>query len=234
MVAQYIDVIESGMPGPPGAGITPGELADLLDKTGDTMSGQLIIDVDGGALSVRTAAGSPKFTVNTTTTGNGIVAVLNNALLRGYSDSGSTQTFGFSAGALTLTSTLTVVGRIIGDLSVWAYPIDGGGSTIATGIKPEFVIPYNCKITGWQAIGDQTGSIVVDLWKDTYANYPPVNGDSMVTSQEPTISAATKGQNLSVNSGNGWSCTQGDIVRPNVDSVTTLTRAVILLFVQRT
>jgi hypothetical protein len=36
------------------------------------------------------------------------------------------------------------------------------------------------------------GSCVIDVWKDTDANYPPVVGDSICASAKPTISAASK------------------------------------------
>lgn len=232
-VFQEIDHIVDGIPGPPGAGITPSQLANLLALTGGTMSGALILDMDStGALIVRKADDTKVLAVDTT---NKEVELRNGTKLLAYSDDGSTQKYSMdgATGNVVTVGTVTLV-RVIGDTSIWSYVIDGGGSTISTGVKPDFAIPYNGKITGWSALGDQSGSIVVDLWKDSYANYPPTVADTFTTSNKPTISSATKGQNLSVNSGNGWTVTQGDIVRPNVDSVTTLTRAEILLFVTRT
>lgn len=106
--------------------------------------------------------------------------------------------------------------------------IDGGGATITTGIKGDIVVPYACTITGWTLLGDQSGSIVVDVWKDTYANYPPTVADTITGADKPTISAATKGQNLTLAL---WTTAvaAGDTLRFNVDSITTLTRVVLMI-----
>lgn len=234
MVSSVIDFIESGMPGPPGAGVTPSQVASFAVKSSaNTFTAvQTVRKSSTGAFTVAKDDGTDYLVVDTT---NGRVLVNNGGLLRGFSDNQTTETWSIAAatGNAQFDGTVTLV-RVIGDTSVWAYVIDGGGSTITTGIKAGFAIPYASKITGWQAFGDQSGSIVVDLWADTYANYPPLVGDSITTSNKPTISAATKGQNLSVNSGNGWTLAQGIYVRPNVDSVTTLTRVEIFLYVTRT
>jgi hypothetical protein len=110
--------------------------------------------------------------------------------------------------------------------------IDGGGSAITTGIKGEVVVPYACTITSYTALADQSGSIVVDVWKDTYANYPPTDADSITASAPITISAATKAQDSTLT---GWttSVTAGDILRFNVDSITTVTRLQIIIEVTR-
>lgn len=56
------------------------------------------------------------------------------------------------------------------------YPINGGGVQIATGVQRlDLVVPYACTITGWTLLADQSGSIVVDIWKDTYANFSTYN-----------------------------------------------------------
>ncbi|CAB4203020.1 hypothetical protein UFOVP1365_12 [uncultured Caudovirales phage] len=106
--------------------------------------------------------------------------------------------------------------------------IDGGGSVITTGLKGDLVIPFACTITGVTLLGDQSGSIVIDLWKDTYTNYPPTIADSITASAKPTITTATKSNDTTLT---GWttSVTAGDIIRVNVDSITTLTRVALIL-----
>ncbi len=221
-----------GIPGPPGAGVTPAELAALLATTGGTMTGALILDLDStGGLIVRKADDTNVLVVDTT---NKEVELWNATKLRGFSDTGTTETFSIDSntGAAQFDSTVTTT-RVIGDTTIWTYVIDGGGSTITTGIKPDVVIPYAAKITRWDIYGDQSGSIVVDNWVDTYTNYPPLVGDTIVTSEKPTISAATKNQDTSLNSGNGWTLAQGSVMRHNVDSVTSLTRCTIAYWVTR-
>lgn len=108
--------------------------------------------------------------------------------------------------------------------------IDGGGSAITTGIKGDAYVPYACTITAVTMLADQSGSIVVDIWKDTYANFPPTGADSITASAKPTISSATKSQDTTLT---GWttSVAAGDILRFNVDSATTVTRLTLALTV---
>lgn len=113
------------------------------------------------------------------------------------------------------------------------FVIDGGGDAITTGEKGNIIVPFNCTITEVTMLADQSGSIVVDIWKDTYANYPPTNADSITASAVPTISTAVKSQDQTLT---GWttSLSKGDILRYNVDSVTTITRVGVYLQVTRT
>lgn len=111
------------------------------------------------------------------------------------------------------------------------FIIDGGGSAITTGVKGYIEIPSPLRITGWTMLGDVSGSIVVDIWKDTYANYPPTVADTIITSSKPTISSSTKGQDTSISS-TEWTDTTvdpGDILAFNVDSCTSITRCTVIL-----
>jgi hypothetical protein len=106
--------------------------------------------------------------------------------------------------------------------------IDGGGSAITTGVKADISVPFACTITGVRLLADQSGSIVVDVWKDTYANYPPTNADSITASAKPTISSATKAEDTTLT---GWttSISAGDTLRFNVDSASTVQRVTLTL-----
>jgi hypothetical protein len=117
-------------------------------------------------------------------------------------------------------------------VSTLNFVIDGGGSVITTGVKGDLVVDFGCVITGVTLLADQSGSVVVDIWKDTYANYPPLVGDSITASAKPTISSATKAQDTTLTS---WTTTvaAGDTLRFNVDSVTTLTRVTVAIKVRR-
>lgn len=113
------------------------------------------------------------------------------------------------------------------------YIIDGGGAAITTGIKGDFSVPANCTITSVTALADQTGSIVVDVWKDTYANFPPTDADSITSAAPVTISSATKATDSTLT---GWttSISAGDILRFNVDSASTVTRVTLEIRVTKT
>jgi hypothetical protein len=109
--------------------------------------------------------------------------------------------------------------------------IDGGASVITTGIKGFIEIPFACTIQAVTLLADVSGSIVVDIWKDTYAAYPPTIADTITASAKPTISSALKSQNTTLT---GWNTTvnAGDILGFNVDSVTTIKKVTLSLKVQ--
>jgi len=121
---------------------------------------------------------------------------------------------------------------LVNKVSAIEFVIDGGGSAISTGIKGDIEIPFACTINRVTLLADQSGSIVVDIWKDTYANFPPTDADSITASAVPTISAATKSQDTTLT---GWttSISAGDILRFNVDSATSITRVTLSLKVTR-
>jgi hypothetical protein len=106
--------------------------------------------------------------------------------------------------------------------------IDGGGSVISTGVQGDVVIPYSMTISSWTLIADQVGSIVIDVWKDTYANYPATQSDTITGSAKPTLSSSIKNQSSTLT---GWTTNvnSGDIIRFNVDSVSTITKATLVI-----
>lgn len=111
--------------------------------------------------------------------------------------------------------------------------INGGGSAITTGIVADIVVPYNCTITSWTLLADQSGSIVVDVWNQTYASYPPTVTQKITASLPPTISSAVKGQSSTLT---GWTTalTAGTTLRFNVNSATTVQRVQLVLTVTKT
>ncbi len=112
------------------------------------------------------------------------------------------------------------------------FVIDGGGVAITTGQKGHLEIPYGCTIDRATLLADQSGSIVIDIWKDTYANFPPTDADSITASAPPTISSAQKSQDSTLTA---WTktLTAGDILAFNVDSCTTITRVTLALKVTK-
>lgn len=113
------------------------------------------------------------------------------------------------------------------------FVIDGGGAAITTGVKGDLEIPFACTINQATLVADQSGSIVIDIWKDTYANFPPTVADTITASAKPTLSSAAKSQDATLT---GWttSIAAGDILRFNVDSITTCTRVTLSLKVTKT
>ncbi len=108
------------------------------------------------------------------------------------------------------------------------FVIDGGGSALTTGVKGFLEIPFAMTLTGVTVLADQTGSAVIDIWKDTYANYPPTVADSITASAKPTLSSAAKTKDTTLT---GWTTTvnAGDILAFHLDSVATVQRLTIAL-----
>jgi len=128
---------------------------------------------------------------------------------------------------------LTMFGADIPQTGTITFIIDGSGSAITTGEKGDLTIPFACTINEWTLLADQSGSIVVDIWKDTYANYPPTVADTITGSAKPTISSSTKGQSSTLT---GWTTTitAGDCLAFNVDSASTVQRVTLSLKFTRT
>jgi hypothetical protein len=112
--------------------------------------------------------------------------------------------------------------------------IDGAGVAITTGVKGYLSIPVSGTLLKWRllsidATGPATaGSIVIDIWKDTYTNYPPTLADTITAAAKPTLSAVNKNEDSTLT---GWTRTfmAGDIFGFNVDSATTVTKVALVL-----
>jgi len=115
------------------------------------------------------------------------------------------------------------------------FMIPDEGAAISTGIKGKggVRVPFNCTITGWYLTADQSGSLVVDIWKDIYANFPPTVADTITASAKPTLSSTIKAYSTTLT---GWTTTitEGDYLFINVDSCTTCREATLSLLVTRT
>lgn len=94
-------------------------------------------------------------------------------------------------------------------------------------------VPYDCTITGYELTADQSGSIVIDLWVDTYGNFPPTVADTITASAKPTLSSAQKATDSTLT---GWTktLTAGKYILANVDSASTLEKATLIINVTRT
>lgn len=110
-------------------------------------------------------------------------------------------------------------------------PSSGGGTTFvrgATFVGAPLALPVNdvpvvievaCEIVGVTVltIGD-TGSCVIDVWRDSYENYPPTVADSICGGNKPTISSGAKYQDSALS---GWATTvaAGDTITFKLESV---------------
>jgi len=113
------------------------------------------------------------------------------------------------------------------------FVIDGGGSEITIGIKGDLEIPFGFVVEQVTILADQSGSIVIDIWMEELASFPPTDSDSITSVDVPTISSATNSRDIDLPS---WVTTlvAGEILRYNVDSCTDIERATISLKGYRT
>ena len=110
--------------------------------------------------------------------------------------------------------------------------LEGYGSVIGTGVRGHLYIPYPCTVVGAVLLADQAGSLVVDIWKSAFSAFPPVIAGTIVAAAKPTLAAAASSRDLTLT---GWSTTlaAGDVLAFNVDSVSAVTRAEMVLIVAR-
>jgi len=110
------------------------------------------------------------------------------------------------------------------------YSMDNGDTVIPTGVWGYLRIPFACTVKAWTLIAKQSGSIVIDIWKDTYANFPPTDADAMPGSgKEPTLSSAQIGEDTDITDWAATSISAGDILAFNVDSCTDIKQITLTL-----
>lgn len=141
---------------------------------------------------------------------------------------------GFSIEGLGAPSNNLGASRAYDLLTAIEFTIDGSGAVITTGIKGCLRLPFAGTIIS-VALGapKESGSIVVDIWKDTDANFPPTVGESITASAKPTLSNQQNSLDAALS---GWTKTfvVGDWLVFNVDSIATITLVTLTLIVRRT
>ena len=100
--------------------------------------------------------------------------------------------------------------------------VNSSGSAIATPVAPVYInFPTAGTISNVTVLtSGGTGSCVVDIWQDTYANYPPTVADTLTAAAKPTISSGIKYTNSTLT---GWNTTinSGNVLAINLDSTST-------------
>ncbi len=105
---------------------------------------------------------------------------------------------------------------------------DGGGSDIVAGKEQDVTIQLGGTIQSATMLADAAGDAVVDIWSDTYGNFPPTVADTICASAKPTLSAAAKSTDATLT---GWdtTLTSGDILRFHLDSASGIKRLLVVL-----
>jgi hypothetical protein len=89
--------------------------------------------------------------------------------------------------------------------------------------------PISGKILEWTILADQSGSIVLDIWKKS--TFPPIVSDTITASAKPTISSAQYATSSTLT---GWTTdiSAGDYFIVNVDSCSTISTATLILKIE--
>lgn len=175
-----------------------------------------------------------KITIAQGGTGAGTASAARTAL--GAAASGANADITSLAGLTTpLTTAQGGTGSNSGNVNLFTIPFVIGviGTALTTGIKGWLEVPCNCTIVRSTLVSDQTGSVVVNIWKVPFASFPPTASNKITSTHPPTISAARSAQDTTLT---GWttSLSKGDILAFNVDSVTSINQVMLSLGVVRT
>lgn len=123
----------------------------------------------------------------------------------------------------------------------FSLTVDGGGSTLTTGVKSCATIPRAGTIISATILSTDasftSGSIAFDIWGNTLDTYPLADGDSIVASDPPSMTTSTfdfdddvaTWDTAVVNDGTAAGTT---VLCAVIDSVTGLTRAQLDLRIQ--
>lgn len=128
----------------------------------------------------------------------------------------------------------TIAGPYLNNLETEAIGISINSATaITTGIKGYASVPYAATIQSVTMIAAPSGSVVIEIYKDSYANHPPTSGDKITASAPPTISAATKSVDTTLT---GWTTAiaAGDVLCFEVISVSGITNVTLTMKVAKT
>jgi len=108
------------------------------------------------------------------------------------------------------------------------FVIDGGGVPVTTGVKGDLGVPFACVLNEATLLADQNGNAVVDVWKTSYAGFPPTGANSITAASPPTLASTLKSDD-SVLSGWTTAINAGDVLRYNVNSASSVQRLTLSL-----
>lgn len=110
-----------------------------------------------------------------------------------------------------------------------------GVNAIDSATEPDqwIEVPFDCVVNSAKLTADVSGDFVVDIWKSTYAAYPPTDANSITASAPPALSGSAKSNNTTLT---GWttSVARGDWLKLHVDSSATVKRVALSLGVTKT
>lgn len=112
------------------------------------------------------------------------------------------------------------------------FVLGDGSNSLPVGTEVRLPIDYRCVLTGYTLAADATGSLVIDLRNDTFANYPPTGADSICGGAKPTLASANRTTTSTLS---GWTTTlnAGDVLAAVIESISTIKRVTLVLRTRR-
>lgn len=109
--------------------------------------------------------------------------------------------------------------------------VDGGTAPIAPGVKGDLPVPFDGEIVGWTLLADQPGDVTVDVWADSFGNFPPTDADSITAAAPMTLAGSDKAEG----SADTWikALSQGATLRYVVEASSNVRRLSISLHIKR-
>ena len=188
---------------------TTGSLVvDINSHTGTGTYSSWVINLDGTPVDAITGVG----------TANQIAYFTAGQVIASVAAGANGQVLGLSGGLPTWSTSKGAFG----------VTFDGQGGVVSVGKTDWVSIPYNCTITGWEIFGDAIGSCVIDIWKSTYATFPPI-APGIAVSGKPTLATARTNGDLTLSP--AWAAvTAGDCIMFYVESCSTLTKINLIVY----
>jgi hypothetical protein len=112
------------------------------------------------------------------------------------------------------------------------FTSSNGANVVLTGAKAYNFIPYKGTLTSWEITADVAGSIELDVWKGTFADYPLSAVNSICAGNYPALIGVIKGQGDMT----GWSSAAveaGNYLQMNVRSVSNIRKLTLTLKVTK-
>lgn len=130
------------------------------------------------------------------------------------------------AGVTTIAAGKVAMARKWANLVTYPFIIGNGVSVPSTGVVLYAPIDKDITIRRWYLVANASGNLQLDLWNDTYANFPPTVADTIVGGggTKPILSAAQTAYGTPT----GWAKTtleNGSYLGINIDSVGTIVQA---------
>lgn len=169
-------------------------------------------DTGQGAGFVNTSGNTAKLFGNPLSVGffetpgivNGMVATSPTCTFGNYASSTALTTglivtpgSGTFVGNLNVTGTLSAAAFLPNRTGLIQYNFAGGGSAISAGAIGNVVIPVGMTVTGWEVLGDRSGTATVAVLACSYANFP-ASLASITSTDVPHVTGGQASANFAV------------------------------------